>query len=221
MTKTTSLSRAAALAVAILAIGSTGCEDPAAQKPRATVGSAKPTTSATPDRKATGQAIKLEIDAAQSKVEWVGSKVTGKHDGGFKTISGSVESKDGKIEGGKVSVTIDMTSVYSDADKLTEHLKADDFFAVDKHPKSTFESTEVKKGGSDGASHTVTGNLMLRGVTKSITFPATLALDDKALTVKAEFVINRKDFGIAYEGKKDDLIRDDVVIKLDLTVPRG
>ncbi len=165
--------------------------------------------------------MKLPLKAEQSKVEWVGSKVTGKHDGGFKTISGSVESRDGKIEGGKVTVEIDMTSVYSDNDKLTGHLKADDFFAVDKHPKSTFVSTEVKKGGADGATHTVTGNLALRGVTKSISFPATIALGSDALTVKAELAINRKGFGIAYEGKKDDLIRDDVVIKLDLAVPRG
>jgi hypothetical protein len=34
--------------------------------------------------------------------------------------------------------------------------------------------------------------------------------------MKSEFDINRKDFGIVYPGKPDDLIRDEVVIRLDL-----
>jgi polyisoprenoid-binding protein YceI len=211
-----------ALIIPVLATALVACEDPSVGKPKAQVGSAKPTATATAGAsKGAGQAIKLELNAERSKIEWVGSKVTGKHAGGFKTISGSVESKDGKVEGGKVTVAIDMTSIYSDSDKLTGHLRSDDFFAVDKFPKSTFQSTEVTKGGTDGATHTVTGNLTLRGETKSITFPATIALAPDSLTVKAEFSINRKDFGIAYEGKKDDLIRDDVVIKLDLAVPRS
>jgi hypothetical protein len=36
----------------------------------------------------------------------------------------------------------------------------------------------------------------------------------------AEFSINRKDFGIVIEGKKDDLIRDDVLMKITLKAPR-
>jgi hypothetical protein len=40
------------------------------------------------------------------------------------------------------------------------------------------------------------------------------------VTVDSEFAINRKDFGIVYAGKADDLVRDDVVIKLDLKSPR-
>lgn len=207
-----------------LSVGTAGCDDPATGKPKAQVSSAKPAASAADTAAkpaAAAKAVKLELAAQSSKVEWIGSKVTGKHEGGFKGIKGSVESKDGKIEGGKVSVEIDMTTVYSDDDKLTGHLKGDDFFAVEKFPKATFESTEVKKGGADGASHTVVGNLTLRGETKSITFPASIEIKPDELTVKAEFSINRKDFGIAYEGMKDDLIRDDVVIKLDLKVPRS
>jgi hypothetical protein len=53
-----------------------------------------------------------------------------------------------------------------------------------------------------------------------VTFPATIAVDDSSVSVKSEFSINRKDFGIVYAGKADDLIRDDVVIKLDLNASR-
>jgi hypothetical protein len=39
--------------------------------------------------------------------------------------------------------------------------------------------------------------------------------------VDADFAINRKDFGIAFAGNADDLIRDNVVLKLALKVARG
>jgi polyisoprenoid-binding protein YceI len=151
-----------------------------------------------------------------SKLEWVGAKVTGKHDGGFKTFTGTVRVPDGKIESGSVTVDIDTESVFSDAEKLTGHLKSPDFFDTAKFPKARFTSTSIKPGGEAGATHTVTGNLNLHGVTKSITFPAKIQQSDGEVTVKAEFGINRKDFGILYAGKADDLIKDDVLIKLDL-----
>ena len=70
------------------------------------------------------------------------------------------------------SVVVEMASVKSDDEKLTGHLQSPDFFDVAKYPKATFESTEIKKGGDKGATHTVTGNLDFHGVKKSITFPA-------------------------------------------------
>jgi polyisoprenoid-binding protein YceI len=151
-----------------------------------------------------------------SKFEWVGAKVTGKHDGGFKVFSGTIQVPDGKIESGSVTVDVDTTSVFSDTDKLTVHLKSADFFDVEKFPKARFVSTSVTPGGAAGATHTVTGNLELHGVTKSISFPAKISVSDSEASVDAEFGLNRKDFGILYTGKADDLIKDDVLIKLDI-----
>jgi hypothetical protein len=44
---------------------------------------------------------------------------------------------------------------------------------------------------------------------------------DNGAKVKSEFSINRKDFSMEYAGMADDLIRDDVVIKLDLVFPKA
>ncbi|MFO0910662.1 MAG: YceI family protein [Isosphaeraceae bacterium] len=159
----------------------------------------------------------LEITTSGSKVEFVGSKVTGNHAGGFKMFSGFAALSEDLKSLETVSVTIDMKSTWSDNDKLTEHLKNADFFDVTKFPESTFRSTEIKAGGEKGASHTLTGNLTLHGVTKSISVPATITLSDQGAKLASEFAINRKDFGISYPGKADDLIRDDVLIKLELT----
>ena len=56
---------------------------------------------------------------------------------------------------------------------------------------------------------------------KSITFPADISVSDSAVTVKAEFAINRRDFNINYPGMPNDLIRDNVVIKLDINATPG
>lgn len=216
-------------AIAILAFSAflTACEDPAANKAKATVSESsanKPAnatntanTTAAPAPK--GEA--LAINAENSKVLFTGSKVTGKHDGGFNSISGTIDLVNNKPEESTVSVDIETASVFSDDEKLTGHLKSADFFDVEKFPKASFKSTKIAPDAAKGAdSYTVTGDFTLHGVTKSISFPATIKVSPDGAAVNSEFSINRKDFGIVYAGKADDLIRDDVVIKLDLKPTR-
>lgn len=197
-------------------LSTAGCEDPAADKPKATVSTAS--TAATGAPNVAGDAF--PIDAKSSSIGFTGSKVTGSHSGVFNTFTGSVKLAGDKPEGGSVNVEIDMASVKSDSEQLDGHLKNADFFDVAKYPKATFASTEVKAGGEKGATHTITGNLTLHGVTKSITVPAIINVSGDVITATSEFSINRKDFGIVYAGKADDLIRDDVVLKLSLKAPR-
>jgi len=121
----------------------------------------------------------------------------------------------------QVTAEIDTASLFADQEKLTGHLKSGDFFDVEKHPKARFTSTSIKTGGENGASHTVTGNLELHGVTKSISFPANIKTADGSVDVDAEFAINRKDFGLVYPGKPDDLIKDEVLIKLQIRSKKG
>ena len=46
--------------------------------------------------------------------------------------------------------------------------------------------------------------------------PATISVTPDAANVDANFSINRKDFGINYAGAQDNLIRDNVVLKLTI-----
>lgn len=201
----------ASLALA-LGLSALGCEDPARDKPKAAV--AAPAEPAARGPAAATQT--LAFSQADSKVEFVGSKVTGKHEGSFGTFSGSVTLVSGDPTQSQVKVEIDAASITSDQAKLTGHLKSADFFDVERFPKASFESTSIKAGGERGATHTVTGNLELHGQKKSISFPATIKVEGGKVSVQAEFAINRKDFGLNYPGKVDDLIRDDVLIKLSI-----
>lgn len=198
------------------------CADPAANKPKAQT-SEPANTAAKTDAPADAKAgsTQLEITSDTSKVEFTGSKVTGKHDGGFKTFKGTIDLVGDKAETSRVAFEIEMSSVFTDTEALTKHLQTGDFFEVAKFPKSSFVSTRIEPDAAKGAGNfTITGDLEMRGVKKSVVFPATIAISATEVTVKAEFSINRKDFGIAYAGKADDLIRDNVVIRLDLQAPR-
>jgi polyisoprenoid-binding protein YceI len=187
------------------------CSDPAADKSRAVTGEATQTASPA----AAAQATRYLITSQNSKIEFVGSKVTGSHNGSFQDFSGQIDYT-GNVETSHVNITIKTDSLNTDTADLTKHLKTADFFDVAKYPEATFVSTSIKAGGEKGASHTVTGNLTLHGATKSVSFPATIAVTPGVASVDANFSINRKDFGINYAGAANNLIRDDVVLKLTI-----
>ena len=161
-------------------------------------------------------ATKYVFSNAASKIEFVGAKVTRKHDGAFNVFSGALDLVDGDPSKSIVTVEIATGSLTADDPKLTSHLKSPDLLDVEKFPKATFRSTAIKLGGEGGASHTVTGNFSLHGVSKSITFPVKVKVVADSVDADAEFAINRKDFGVVYPGMPDDLIKDDVLIKLTL-----
>ncbi len=192
-----------------------GCSNPADSVAPADVSDAQESPAATDG---TTDAAKSFVINKDSKIEFTGSKITGSHSGGFKDFEGSFSAVDGQLVPAGQTIQIDMTSTWSDNEKLTGHLTNEDFFAVEEFPTSTFAITAVEPADSGS---TVTGNLTLRGVTKSISFPADIQVTDEVVTMKAEFYIKRFDFDIKYPGRADDLIRDEVVIRLDVTASAG
>jgi polyisoprenoid-binding protein YceI len=105
-------------------------------------------------------------------------------------------------------------------DKLAGHLKSADFFDVAKFPKATFSSTTIRPGSAPSAFN-ITGKLDLHGVSKPLTFPATIRLTPESVEATGEIKLNRKDFGIVYPGMPDDLISDEVTIQLKIHAERA
>lgn len=192
------------------------CSDPASDKTKAVTGEAAPVAS----QPATAQGRKYVITPQNSQIAFVASKVTGSHNGSFGDFSGQVDFN-GTPEQSRVNISIKSDSITTDTPDLTKHLKTADFFDVAKYPEATFVSTAIKAGGEGGASHTVTGNLTLHGVTKSVTFPATIDVTPDVATVDSTFSINRKDFNLNYPGAPDNAIRDNVVMTLKIRANKG
>ena len=147
---------------------------------------------------------KVALTGENTKITFVGTKTDGKHDGGFKALTGTAAVTGEDLTTLKIEVEIDMDSTWSDTEKLTGHLKSPDFFSIKDYPKSKFVSTKVTK--TDGGV-TITGDLTLRGKTNSISFPATVAAADGTLKLNSSFTIDKSQFGMTYgAGKIDDKV---------------
>lgn len=160
------------------------------------------------------------IDPQKSKITWVGKKVTGQHNGTVNLSEGTLITKGKKITGG--SFTIDMTSL-KDADgseRLEKHLKNDDFFSSDKHPKATFVITTLESKGSN--QYAVKGNLTIKGITNAIEFPATITTSKDQVTASAKILVDRTKFDIKYrsgnffENLGDKAIEDNFELNVEL-----
>jgi polyisoprenoid-binding protein YceI len=144
-------------------------------------------------------------------ITFIGSKPGGKHEGGFKSVTGTATVTGNDLTTLKVTLDIDMNSLFSDNDKLTTHLKSPDFFGVKANPKSKFVSTKVEKVGDD---YKVTGDFTMLGKTNPITFTAKLAVTADGLTVSSAFPIDRTQWGMTYgAGKVDNEVKLSISVK--------
>jgi polyisoprenoid-binding protein YceI len=144
--------------------------------------------------------------------------------GEFHGVTGTVIVDDSDISKSSVNVTIDATTVDTREPDRDKHLKSEAFFDIAKYPTITFQSTKVERN-SDG-SLKVTGDLTIRGVTKSAVLTATLPkapIKDpwglQRTAVSASTKINRQAFGVAWNQKLDSggvVVGDDVNVTLDV-----
>jgi polyisoprenoid-binding protein YceI len=171
----------------------------------------------------------LKADILASNIEWTGSKPTGTHHGTIMLKEGKLEMNEGKLIGG--SFTIDMSSIknldLNDAkmnSDLRNHLLSADFFSADSFPTSTFVITGVETFNTTEANYRITGNLTMKGISRSISFPATVKVEENRLTAtSSSFVINRAQWNVRYGSKsffnnlKDKFIDDEIGLKINLT----
>ena len=165
------------------------------------------------------------VDLTTSVMTWKGTKPTGSHDGTVAFKSGGMVVEDNVLKSGEF--VIDMNTIKNldmegsdGAGKIVKHLKAPDFFDVGVYPTSKFVITSVLE--VEGRL-SVTGNLTIKDVTKSITIPATVSTTEGTTTFKSEvFNIDRADFNVKYgskrwiEGLKDKFIDD--LVEMSFTV---
>jgi polyisoprenoid-binding protein YceI len=153
---------------------------------------------------------KYPLTGETTKLKFVGTKAKGKHDGGFKTLTGTATVTDGNLATLKIEVDIDTTSIWADDAKLTEHLKGPDFFGVKDNPKATFKTTKVEKADKV---YNITGDLTMLGKTKSITFPASVSEAGGVFSLSTEFKIDRTDWGMTYgKGQIDNPVTISITV---------
>ncbi len=161
----------------------------------------------------------MDANLAESAVMWKGSIIGGySHEGTLEITSGSVEMTGNDITGGEFTVnmkTITPTdSNYSEentADMLVGHLSTGDFFLVDSFPTANF----VIKS-SDMSAKTITGDLTVKGVTKSETIENVM-VNTESGEATGTLTFDRQDYGVNYESTmKDMVLSDDIELDIKL-----
>jgi polyisoprenoid-binding protein YceI len=165
---------------------------------------------------AIGQAgeMNFALTGDNTKIAFTGYKPGVKHDGGFKKLKGTATWNGKDVTSLKFNVEIELNSIFTDTDKVTDHLKSPDFFDVKNYPKATFTSSKVEKNG-DG--YNVQGKLTMHGKTKDVTFPAKITAGGDKLDLSSSFKINRHDWAISY-GK--GFVEDNVNLTLAVTAKK-
>ena len=183
---------------------------------------------------ATEGAVTFVVNTDLSSTTWKGGKLfqdTSKpeegHYGSVKLKSGEVTLNNGVLESGNFvsdQASFESADMAEDAEmkaKLDGHLKSADFLDVEKYPESTFTITSAKALTEGDYNTEISGNLKFRDIEKNITFKANVKEEGDKVTIKSEeFKINRQDFGIVYKGGGDSIIKDDVMLQLDVTATK-
>jgi polyisoprenoid-binding protein YceI len=184
-------------------------EPPAAVEPAA--GTSVEASSATPVALADGVAT---LSAANTKIQFTGTHSPPKEPeprvGVFGKFQGEAKVDAAAKTLQSVTVEIDTASLSTPIEKLTNHLRTEDFFDVREYPTAKFESTEIT--ADEEGQTTIKGNLTLHGQTKEISIPATVSVTEEGLTLKSDFHISRAEFGIGKPEGIDDKVALSIAI---------
>ena len=165
---------------------------------------------------------KYTADTQQTKLQWLGEKVTGQHTGTILLKSGWLSWKDNKIVSGEFNIDMSSLKDSESNERLEGHLKSDDFFGVEKYP----EVKLIINGSSafDKGTGVVTGTLTIKGVTNPIEFKAALQKKDEGLWFFANIIVDRTKYNIRYgsgtfiDNLGDKTIFDEFKLKVSVFV---
>lgn len=179
-------------------------------------------------------ATTLEADPAATTIGWTAKKFGGQHNGTVKLTKGNLTVNGKKLTGG--NFVMDMTSIAvldltnpEFNQKLTGHLKSEDFFSAEKNPTSTFKITKaapIANAKANEANYNITGDLTIKGITNKVTFPAVVKVDGNSAEAAAKIEIDRLKYDIKYRSSllgtaADKVIYDTFTIDLKLVAGKG
>ncbi len=170
------------------------------------------------------------IDIHKSSVEWLGTKVTGQHNGSLELKKGEVTIENSKLKSGRFIFDMTSITVLDIEDKkwnkkLEKHLKNEDFFGVKNYPAAVFEFSEaspIKNAIKNGPNYHLKGDLTIKGITHALDFDAIVNLKKSRAHAQGKIIVDRTKYNIRYksgkffEGLGDKAIHDEFTISFDV-----
>ncbi len=163
---------------------------------------------------------KKEVNLDKSNITWKAYKVTGSHYGSISLESGSLTFDNDQLTGGLFTVNMETIADHdlegNWKNKLEMHLKSPDFFDVENHKQSTLVFTKVQASSKNA--YSVTADLTIKGITKSVEFVIAIYGNKANATVK----VDRAQYDIRYGSNSffdnlgDKAIYDEFDLVVDL-----
>jgi polyisoprenoid-binding protein YceI len=163
----------------------------------------------------------FKIVNTQSKIDWVGRKVTGAHNGTIAIKEGELVLNNGNLTGGKIIADIASIKILDITDPATNaqfagHLASDDFFSSEKYPEAVLEIISV-------AGNHVNGKLTIKGITQPLDFDVAVNVKGDQLSAMGKLVIDRTLYemkfrsGNFFKDLGDTLIYNDFILNVNIT----
>jgi len=166
-----------------------------------------------------------KVDPGHSGVNFTIRHFVTNTPGRFKDFDGTIKYDKQNPAASSVEFTVKTTSIDTDNDDRDNHLRGGDFFEVQKFPTMTFVSKKV--AAKDANTLEVTGDLTVKGVTKSVTIPVQVLGTAKTPNgekagFETTFTVNRKDYGINWTRVMDSgaVLGDDVKVTISIEANR-
>jgi polyisoprenoid-binding protein YceI len=157
-----------------------------------------------------------DVDRAHSQINFTGSSRLLDANGFFDKWDAEVALNPDALETSTVRLVIDAASLNTRVERRDTHLRSPDFFDVAKYPTITFVSTAIAK--TSATAGTLTGDLTLHGVTKTIAIPVTMVFYEGGRgRFRGQFQINRRDYGINGSSRLNP-IADTVDVQFNMSL---
>lgn len=169
---------------------------------------------------------KMEIASAHSRIDWIGKKVTGAHNGTIEVKEGSFLLNNDQVTEGQVIIDMSTIAILDISDLSTNeqfagHLASEDFFSIVKFPTASFEITNVKP--LSGNQYHFEGNLTIKGITHTAGFDATVDNNGDTFHLTGKLIVDRTKYDIKFRSGNffkdlgDTLIYNDFELDVNVT----
>ena len=144
--------------------------------------------------------------------------------GSFNEFEGTATVDGDNPAKSSVRVTIDAASIDTRNAQRDEHLRTNDFLALEQYPQITFVSTGIRQVGD--TTFEVTGDLTIKDVTNRITVPFEFEgasqdpFGNQRIGFDGSVTINRKDYGLTWNAALETggvLVSDKVVLEFEVS----
>jgi polyisoprenoid-binding protein YceI len=145
----------------------------------------------------------FKVNSENSRIDWIGRKVTGAHNGTIGAKEGNFTFEGRKLSTGKFVIDTRSIKILDIEDTKTNaqfagHLASDDFFNSDHFPEAIFEITHAEP--SDSNLYYVTGNLSIKGINHAIDTTLQIVTTDTTAIIDSKIVIDRTKFNIKFRS---------------------